>query len=44
MVLAIFWVLVLLFTLSYFGTSVQSIIDSPTLQANLSYLLHFFSQ
>lgn len=33
-----FWTLVLLLVLSFFGISVQSIVESPAGQANFSYV------
>lgn len=40
----IFWVFVLLLALSFFGISIQAIINSPAGQENFSYLLHVLSQ
>ncbi len=40
----IFWLFVLLLALSFFGISIQAILNSPAGQANVSYLMHLFSQ
>lgn len=40
----IFWVFVLLLALSFFGISIQAIINSPAGQANLSYIINLLSQ
>jgi hypothetical protein len=40
----IFWVFVLLLALSYFGISVEKIIDSPAGQANFAYAGLLISQ
>ncbi|MHB8710509.1 MAG: hypothetical protein ACYC6X_03105 [Minisyncoccota bacterium] len=40
----IFWVFVLLLALSFFGISIQAIINSPAGQANFAYFLHLLSQ
>ena len=39
-----FWIFVLLLALSFFGISIQAIINSPAGQANFGYLLHVLSQ
>jgi hypothetical protein len=44
MLTLILWVFVLFITLSYFGVSVESIINNPTVQANIAYVIHYFSQ
>ena len=36
----IFWLLVLFLALSFFGISIQTIITSPTGQANLAYIMY----
>lgn len=43
MIKVIFFGLVLLLALSFFGISLQSIVDSPTGQANFAYVGHIFS-
>ena len=40
----IFWTLVLFLALSFFGISVQAIVNSPAGQANFAYLLYLLSQ
>lgn len=40
----IFWVFVLILALSFFGISVQAIINSPAGQANVSYLFQILGQ
>ena len=40
----IFWVLILLLALSFFGISLQAIINSPAGQANFAYLFNLLSQ
>jgi len=40
----LFWVFVLVLALSFFGISLQAIINSPAGQENFSYLLHVFNQ
>lgn len=40
----IFWMFVLFLALSFFGISVQKIINSPAGQANLAYLLQLLAQ
>lgn len=44
MLKTIFWALVLILALSFFGISIQAIVNSPAGQANLAYLFHLFSQ
>ncbi|MCR4333805.1 MAG: hypothetical protein NUV60_02220 [Patescibacteria group bacterium] len=39
-----FWTIILFFALSFFGISIQAIINSPAGQANLSYMINLFSQ
>ncbi|HEY4501250.1 MAG TPA: hypothetical protein VJI70_03245 [Candidatus Paceibacterota bacterium] len=39
-----FWVFVLILGLSFFGISIQAIINSPAGQANFGYLLYLLSQ
>jgi hypothetical protein len=36
----IFWVLVLVLALSFFGISIQAVVTSPAGQANFAYLLY----
>ena len=40
----IFWAFVLVLGLSFFGISIQSIVMSPTGQANFSYLFSFVTK
>ncbi|MBI5405479.1 hypothetical protein HY972_00360 [Candidatus Kaiserbacteria bacterium] len=40
----IFWMLILLLALSFFGISLQAIVNSPAGQANFSYLLDLLSR
>ncbi len=40
----IFWVFVFLTALSFFGISIQTIINSPAGQANLAYLVDLLTQ
>lgn len=40
----LFWVFVLILALSYFGISIEAIINSPAGQANFAYLGHLLSQ
>lgn len=40
----IFWVFVLLLALSFFGISIQAIVNSPAGQENFAYLLHLLTQ
>jgi len=40
----IFWIFVLLLALSFFGISIQAIINSPAGQANFTYVLSLLSQ
>ena len=40
----LFWVFVLILALSYFGISIEAIIQSPAGQANFAYLGHLLSQ
>jgi hypothetical protein len=44
MLRTILWALVFLLALSFFGISIQAIIDSPAGQANFAYLLHLLTQ
>ena len=37
----IFWLFILLLGLSFFGISIQSIINSPAGQANFGYVIHW---
>lgn len=36
----IFWIFILFLALSYFGISIETIINSPAGRANLTYLIH----
>lgn len=38
----IFWILILILALSFFGVSLQAIINSPAGQENFAYLLSLF--
>ncbi|HEX8993829.1 MAG TPA: hypothetical protein VF803_01100 [Candidatus Paceibacterota bacterium] len=40
----IFWVFILVLGLSYFGISIQAIINSPAGQANVAYLSNLLLQ
>lgn len=40
----LFWGAVLVLALSFFGISIQSIVNSPTGEANISYLADLFSR
>jgi hypothetical protein len=40
----IFWLLVLILALSFFGISIQSIVNSPAGQANIAYVLNLLSE
>lgn len=40
----IFWIFVLVLALSFFGISIQAIINSPAGQANFSYAFHIIGQ
>ena len=40
----IFWILVLVLALSFFGISLQAIINSPAGQANFAYVYHLLTQ
>ncbi len=40
----IFWMFVLFLALSFFGISIQKIIDSPAGQANLAYIVQILTQ
>jgi hypothetical protein len=44
MLKTIFWIFVLLLALSFFGISLQAIVNSPAGQANFSYLYHLLVQ
>ncbi len=44
MIKTIFWILVLIFALSFFGISIQAIVESPAGQANIHYLAGLLSQ
>ena len=40
----IFWIVVLVLALSFFGISIQAIINSPAGQENIQYVLHLIVQ
>jgi len=40
----IFWIFVLVLAFSFFGISIQAIVNSPAGQANFAYLSQLFSQ
>jgi len=40
----IFWIFVLLLSLSFFGISIQAIINSPAGQENFNYVVNLLSQ
>lgn len=40
----VFWIIVLILALSFFGISIQAIVNSPAGQANIAYLLDLLSQ
>ena len=44
MVRLVFWTLVLFLALSFFGISIQAIVNSPVGQANLTYLLSVLTE
>jgi len=44
MLRTIFWILVLLLALSFFGISLQAIVNSPAGQANFAYISSLLSQ
>ena len=39
----IFWIFILILALSFFGISLQSIINSPAGQANMAYVSHLLT-
>ncbi len=39
----IFWVFVLILALSFFGISIQAVINSPAGQENIEYVVNLFS-
>jgi hypothetical protein len=39
-----FWIVVLVLALSFFGISIQAIVNSPAGQANFAYLFDLLSQ
>ena len=41
---AFFWVFILFLALSFFGISIQAIINSPAGQANFGYLMSLLSE
>ncbi|MDO8566954.1 MAG: hypothetical protein Q7R58_02265 [bacterium] len=40
----IFWVLILILALSFFGISIQAVVNSPTGQENVGYVTNLLSQ
>lgn len=40
----IFWIFVLVLALSFFGISIQAIINSPAGQENFGFIINFFVQ
>jgi hypothetical protein len=40
----IFWTITLVLALSFFGISIQAIVNSPAGVANFAYLFHLLSQ
>jgi hypothetical protein len=44
MVKLIFWIIVLVLALSFFGISIQAIINSPAGQANIQYIFNLIGQ
>jgi len=40
----IFWIIILVLALSFFGISIQAIISSPAGQENIAYASHLLSQ
>ncbi|OGG41002.1 hypothetical protein A2118_00390 [Candidatus Kaiserbacteria bacterium GWA2_50_9] len=40
----VFWAIVLVLALSFFGISIQSIVNSPTGQANVAYITDVLTQ
>lgn len=44
MLRTIFWAFVFLLALSFFGISIQAIVNSPAGQANVSYIMNLLSQ
>lgn len=44
MLKTIFWIFVFVLALSFFGISIQAIVNSPAGQANFSYLYHLLIQ
>ncbi|MFA6503125.1 MAG: hypothetical protein WCT45_02625 [Candidatus Paceibacterota bacterium] len=44
MIRTIFWALVFLLALSFFGISLQAIVNSPAGQANFAYVSNLLSQ
>ena len=41
---AIFWVFILVLALSFFGISIQAIVNSPAGQENFGYVINLLSQ
>ncbi|MFA6414474.1 MAG: hypothetical protein WC217_02060 [Candidatus Paceibacterota bacterium] len=44
MLRTIFWSFIFFLTLSFFGISIQAIVNSPAGQANIAYIASLFSQ
>jgi hypothetical protein len=44
MLKVIWWSFILILALSFFGISLQAIINSPAGQANFNYVYHFLTQ
>lgn len=40
----VFWIFVFVLALSFFGISIQTIINSPAGQENFNYIIHLLSQ
>lgn len=40
----VFWIFILFLALSFFGISIQAVVNSPTGQANLAYLLYLANE
>jgi hypothetical protein len=40
----VFWIFIFVLGLSFFGISIQAIIESPAGQSNFGYLLHLLSE
>lgn len=44
MIKLIFWVVILVLALSFFGISIQALINSPASQANIHYIFNLINQ